>query len=94
MPFATMHDGGQRCYFHLKKASMCEIIILPPGIQLSYFIRQYEKMKREKEKKKHNEERTLSHQFYPSFFCYLILLLQHPEHHFCLKTSEADLISC
>lgn len=31
---------------------MCEIIILPPGIQLSYFIRQCEKMKQ----KKHNEE--------------------------------------
>lgn len=34
-------NGGQHCYFYLKNASMCEIIILPPGIPLSYFIRQY-----------------------------------------------------
>lgn len=30
---------------------MCEIIILPPGILLSYFIRQYKKKEKEEEKK-------------------------------------------
>lgn len=48
MLFASMCNGGQRCYFYLKNASKCEIIILPPGIPLSYFIQQYKERKRNK----------------------------------------------
>lgn len=72
--FATMRNGGQHCYFYLKNASMCEIIILPPGIPLSYFIRQYKKMKQKNIIK--NELSLFISILLP--FCFLILLLQHP----------------
>lgn len=62
MLFATTCNGGQHSYFYLKNASMCEIIILPSGIALSYFIHQYKKMK------KKNIMKMNSQSSFPSFF--------------------------
>lgn len=56
-------NGGQHCYFYLKNASMCEIIILPPGIPLSYFIRQYIKKRRNRKYKKMNSHSSFSSLF-------------------------------
>lgn len=75
--FAAVCNGGQHCYFYLKNASKCEIIILPPGIPLSYFIRQCKKMK-QKNIIKNEPALFISILLSFLFFCFLILLLQHP----------------
>lgn len=41
---------------------MCEIIILPPGILLSYFIRQYKKKKKKKKKKKTEQKNIIKNE--------------------------------